>query len=57
MKLGKVRLKRILSEETGIPIRDIGFTVGMNATATRNSLQSGVMRLPQSMTVCGSVSP
>lgn len=25
MKLGKVRLKRILSEETGIPIRDIGI--------------------------------
>lgn len=25
MKLGKVRLKRILSEETSIPVRDIGI--------------------------------
>ena len=25
MKIGKAKLKRILSEETGIPIRDIGI--------------------------------
>lgn len=26
MKLGKAKLKRILSKETGIPIRDIGIS-------------------------------